>query len=94
MTRKAVLERMLGKKAAKKFVPKSVALELPVEFIDQVIAVELIKTHGSLTKDLKARKRGQSIALFDTDKDRDIAILQEHLSAFETVARYYGVSLK
>jgi hypothetical protein len=93
MSRKAVLERMLGKKAAKRFVPKPIALGLPTEFIDQVVGVELAKAHGSLTKDLRARKRGSSIALFDTDKDRDVEIIQSHLQAFETVAGYYGVPL-
>jgi len=94
MSRKAVLERTLGKKAAKRFLPKAVTLELPCEFIDQVVGVELAKTHGSLTADLKARKASRGIAIFDIDKARDVELLQEHLRAFETVAKYYGVSLK
>lgn len=94
MSRKAVLERTLGKKAAKKFLPKPIALELPTEFIDQVVGMELTKAHGSLTTDLKARKRGSGIALFDADRDRDVEIIQSHIQAFETVARYYGIYLK
>jgi hypothetical protein len=69
-------------------------LELSCELVEQIMQVELRSIHGSLTKDLKARKAGKGIAIFDPDKDRDIAEISNHLSAIETVARYYGVSLK
>jgi hypothetical protein len=94
MSRKAVLERTLGKKAAKKFLPKPLTLTLPSEFIDQLVTIELSKTHASLTTDLKARKAGKGISIFEADKDQDVALIQEHLRALETVARYYGASLK
>jgi hypothetical protein len=97
MSRKAVLERTLGKKAAKRFLPKvtqELKLELSCELVEQVMQVELRSIHGSLTKDLKARKAGKGIAIFDPDKDRDIAEISNHLNAIETVSRYYGVSLK
>lgn len=97
MTRKAVLERTLGKKAAKKFlpkVPKELKLELSCELIDQIVSAELKKVHESLTKDLKSRKAGKGIAIFSTDKDEDLAEMSAHLRAIETVARYYGVTLK
>jgi len=97
MSRKAVLERTLGKKAAKRFLPKitnELKLELSCELVEQIMRSELSSIHGSLTKDLKARKAGNGIAIFDPDKNRDIAEMSAHLSAIETVARYYGVSLK
>ena len=97
MSRKAVLERTLGKKAAKRFLPKvtqELKLELSCELVEQIMQAELSSIHGSLTKDLKSRKAGKGIAIFDLDKDRDIAEISTHLRAIETVARYYGVTLK
>jgi len=97
MSRKAVLERTLGKKAAKRFLPKvtqELKLELSCELVEQIMQVELRSIHGSLTKDLKSRKAGKGIAIFHLDKDRDIAEISNHLNAIETVSRYYGVSLK
>ena len=97
MTRKAVLERTLGKKAAKKFLPKrpkAITLELPTDLLEQVVVAELTKTHESLTTDLKARRAGKGIAIFDLDKEIDIKTLEGHLFCFETVLKYYGVSLK
>lgn len=97
MSRKAVLERTLGKKAAKRFLPKvtqELKLELSCELVEQIMQVELRSIHGSLTKDLKARKSGKGIAIFHLDKDRDIAEISNHLNAIETVSRYYGASLK
>ena len=99
MNRKAVLERTLGKKAAKRFLAKqpkeeSITLELPTDLLDQIVVAELIRTHESLTTDLKARKAGKGIAIFDLDKELDIKTLEGHLFCFETVLKYYGVSLK
>ena len=97
MTRKAVLERTLGKKAAKKFLPKTpkaLTIELPTDLLEQVVVAELTKTYDSLTTDLKARKAGKGIAIFDLDKELDIKTLEGHLFCFETVLKYYGASLK
>ena len=66
MSRKAVLERTLGKKAAKKFLPvpkKQVAtpvtLEVDCDLVEQVVVQELIGLHTSLSRDLKDRKAGK-----------------------------------
>lgn len=97
MSRKAVLERTLGKKAAKKFISKapkkppatSVTLEVDCDLVEQVVVQELISLHASLSRDLKSRKAGKKIAVFDHDKDIDIATLNGHLFAIETVLKYY-----
>ncbi len=96
MNRKAVLERTLGKKAAKKFLPapkKQVAtpvtLEVDCDLVEQVVVQELIGLHTSLSRDLKDRKAGKRIAVFDRDKNIDIATLNGHLFAVETVLKYY-----
>ena len=97
MSRKAVLERTLGKKAAKKFLsaePKkaahsTVSLEVEADVIEQIVIQELVGLHTSLSRDLKDRKAGKPIGIFDMDKDIDIATLNGHIFAVETVLKYY-----
>lgn len=97
MSRKAVLERTLGKKAAKKFLPETpkneasatVSLEVESDVIEQIVVQELVGLHTSLSRDLKDRKAGKKIGIFDMDKDIDIATLNGHLFAVETVLKYY-----
>jgi hypothetical protein len=97
MNRKAVLERTLGKKAAKKYLvqePKNeasstVSLEIEADVIEQIVIQELVGLHTSLARDLKDRKAGKKIGIFDMDKDIDIATLNGHLFAVETVLKYY-----
>lgn len=97
MSRKAVLERTLGKKAAKKFLPETpkneasatVSLEVESDVIEQIVVQELVGLHTSLSRDLKDRKAGKRIGIFDMDKDIDIATLNGHLFAVETVLKYY-----
>jgi hypothetical protein len=33
------------------------------------------------------------MAIFDTDKDKDLAELKRHIDAFKLVQRYYGVKI-
>lgn len=98
MNRKAVLERTLGKKAAKKYLAQeskneassTVSLEIEADVIEQIVIQELIGLHASLARDLKDRKGGKPIGIFDMDKDIDIATLNGHLFAVETVLKYYA----
>jgi len=98
MSRKAVLERTLGKKGAKKFLPETpknqasspVSLEIESNVIEQIVLQELVYLRTSLMRDLKDRKAGKKVAIFDLDKDTDIATLNGHIFAVETVLRYYA----
>lgn len=98
MNRKAVLERTLGKKAAKKYLsetPKNeasstVSLEVNAETLEQIVIQELVGLHTSLSRDLKDRKAGKKIGIFDMDKGVDIATINGHIFAVETVLRYYA----
>ena len=97
MSRQAVLERTLGKKAAKKFIsrePKkpafsTVSLEVDGHLIEQIVFQELLSLRASLAHDLKERKADRKIAIFHQDKELDIASLKGHLFAIETVLKYY-----
>lgn len=98
MSRKAVLERTLGKKNAKKFLPETpkneasstVSLEVESDVIEQIVLQELVYLRTSLMRDLRDRKGGKKIAIFDQDKELDIATLNGHIFAVETVLRYYA----
>lgn len=99
MSRKAVLERTLGKKAAKRFLAKqpkaeSITLELPTDLLDQIVVAELVGAYQQMVVDLKARRANRGMAIFDTDKEIDIKTMEGHLFCFETVLKYYGASLK
>ena len=97
MSRKAVLERTLGRKQAKKFISKApkkadletVFLDVRPQVVEQIVAQELARLHASLTTDLKDRKRGKKISIFDHDREVDMGMISAHLYAIETVLRYY-----
>ncbi len=98
MTRKAVLERTLGKKAAKKFLPTPKKPEVDLvkllqssDLLDLMIQAELTKVHGSLLKDLAGRKAGRfPNGIFEADKDLDIETIERHIDALELVVRYFS----
>jgi len=99
MTRKAVLERTLGKKAARKFIPKApkkpevdlVKLLQSSDLLDLMIQAELTKVHGSLIKDRAGRLAGRfPNGIFESDKDLDIETIERHLDALELVIRYFS----
>ena len=98
MTRKAVLERTLGKKAAKKFLPTPKKPEVDLvkllestDLFDALVCAELTKVHGSLLKDLAGRKAGRfPNGIFEADKALDIETIERHIDALELVARYFS----
>lgn len=98
MTRKAVLERTLGKKAAKKFLPSPKKPEVDLvkllqssDLLDQLVQVELTKVRGSLLKDLAGRKAGRfPNGIFESDKELDIETIEQHIDALELVIRYFS----
>ena len=98
MTRKAVLERTLGKKAAKKFLPPPKKPEIDLvkllensDVFDALVRAELLKVHQALTMDLEGRKTGRfNYGIFESDKDLDIETIERHLDALELVIRYFS----
>jgi hypothetical protein len=48
---------------------------------------------ASLQQDYKLRKSGKWMAIFDTDKTKDLAELKRHIEAFKLVGKYYGVKV-
>ena len=70
---------------------KKVTVELDWDTVDNIVKQELVSLKDNLKEDLKRRKKGTGIAIFDTDKTIDVALIKEHIEAFDTILKYYGV---
>ncbi len=60
------------------------------EQLDHVLSAKLKGLLKLLQDDLKRRKEGVGMAIFDTDLDTDVKIMKDHIKAFKTVLKYYG----
>ena len=60
------------------------------EQLDDVLCAKLKSLMKLLEYDLKRRKEGAGMAIFDTDLDTDVKIMKDHIKAFKTVLKYYG----
>ena len=58
--------------------------------LDAIVRSDLKSVLHSLKRDLKARKSGKGVGIFDTDKAKDVAEIQRHIDAFKIVLKYYG----
>ena len=68
-----------------------VMVELDWDTIDGIVKQQLHSLRDNLKDDLKRRKEGTGIAIFEVDKTTDIALIKEHVEAFNLILRYYGV---
>lgn len=65
-------------------------VELDWDTVDNIV-VEQLKFHRNIIEeDLVQRKNGKTMARFDTDKRKDIAMMKEHIEAFNLILSYYG----
>lgn len=67
--------------------------EIDLDLADAITEANLRRILKSLQADYKNRKAGKKIAIFDTDKNRDLAELKQHIDAFKLVGRYYGAKV-
>lgn len=70
---------------------QKVTVELDWDTVDNIVKKELISLKANLKEDLKKRKAGKGMAIFETDKTLDIALIKEHIEAFNVILKYYGV---
>ena len=64
-------------------------VELQSECITAIVRADLMSVRKHLRTDLKRRKADHGLAIFSNDKDQDVAEIQRHIAAFDTVIRYY-----
>ena len=60
------------------------------EQLDHLLSAKLKSLLKLLQDDLKRRKEGVGMAIFDTDLDTDVKIMKDHIKAFKTVLKFYG----
>jgi hypothetical protein len=65
-------------------------VEICSQGLDAIVRSDLKSVLDSLKRDLKARKSGKGVGIFDTDKAEDVAEIQRHIEAFKIVLKYYG----
>lgn len=69
---------------------KKITVELDWDTIYKVSTCAMKSDLENLEVDLENRKAGTGIAVFDTNKKKDIAEIKRHIDAFKTVLKYYG----
>lgn len=70
---------------------RKVTVELDWDTVDNIVKQELASLKDNLKDDLKKRKAGKGIAVFEIDKTLDVALIKEHIDAFNLILKYYGV---
>ena len=69
---------------------RKVTVELDWNTIDGIVKKELRSLRDNLKEDLRKRKDDKGMAIFDTDKKKDIALIKDHIESFNTILSYYG----
>jgi hypothetical protein len=67
-----------------------VMVELDWDAVDDIVKQQLRSLRDNLKDDLERRKEDKGIAVFEVDKTTDIALIKEHVEAFNLILRYYG----
>ena len=70
-----------------------VEVDIDYDEIDKITVNSLKELRNLLENDLERRKEGTGMAIFDTDKDKDVKLLKKQIKAFETVIKYYAGDL-
>lgn len=71
---------------------KSVTVELDWDTIDRITTSSMKSLVENLEADLEERKADTGMAIFEKDKESDIALIEKHIEAFKLVLKYYGES--
>jgi hypothetical protein len=66
-----------------------VEIDLDWELADIIATKNLSYLLDTLETDLACREAGNGMAIFDTDKDKDIKLLKKHIKAMKLILKYY-----
>ena len=67
-----------------------ITFELEDEQVDAIVIKELKWAINTFENDLEERSEGRGLAIFDNDPIKDVAYIQEYISAFKLVLDWYG----
>ena len=69
---------------------KSVTIELDWDTVDGIARASMHSVLENLQKDLTERKSGDGMAIFVTEQEFDVMLIEKHIEAFKLVLKYYG----
>ena len=69
---------------------KRITVELDWDTIDKITTCSMKSLVESLEVDLEKRRADTGIAIFEVEKELDIALIEKHIDAFKLVLKYYG----
>ena len=68
-----------------------VTVELEWEAVDSIIVQQVTQARDAMKMDLKNRKKKNSKnAIFHTDRNEDVKMIEQHIESFENVVKYFG----
>ena len=68
-----------------------VKVEIDDDVANEIVRIELKYAISSLVTDLENRKDDRGIAVFEMDKDADIALIKKHIKAIKRTLSYFSV---
>ena len=69
---------------------KKITVDLDWDTIDGIARASMHSVLENLQKDLVERKNGNGMAIFVTEQEFDVMLLEKHIEAFQLVLKYYG----
>jgi hypothetical protein len=69
---------------------KSITIDLDYDTIDRIATSSMKSVLENLQKDLAERKNGNGMAIFVTEQEFDVLLIEKHIEAFKLILKYYG----
>jgi len=70
-----------------------IEVDVDWELTDSIVSKNLSDLLDTLEQDYEKRKQGTGMAIFDTDKDKDLKLLKKHIKAMKLILKYYSGDL-
>lgn len=71
---------------------KSITIDLDYDTIDRIATSSMKSVLENLEIDLEKRKDDSGMAIFEADKEADIALIEKHVEALKLILEYYDES--
>ena len=68
----------------------NLSVELDWDTVDGIARASMHSVLENLQKDLVERKNGDGMAIFVTEQEFDVMLIEKHIEAFKLVLKYYG----
>jgi hypothetical protein len=68
----------------------NLSVDLDWDTVDGIARASMHSVLENLQKDLVERKNGDGMAIFVTEQEFDVMLLEKHIEAFKLVLKYYG----